>query len=78
MITVSAVHGQIGNILEAGQITNIFMVQVLTETTMSGWIHTYRCPNSVATCIGCVTRDKKVPGSPPVWVASVQAYTSGA
>ena len=32
-------------------------------------------PHLVATRIGCVTCDQKVPGSNPVWVAAVWTYT---
>ena len=38
----------------------------------------YLYPHSVVTHIGSVTRDQKVPGSPPIWVAAVWTYTSGA
>ena len=48
------------------------------EDNLQVRIYCWISPHSVATCIGCVTRDQKVPGLNPVWVAAVWAYTSGA
>ena len=47
---------------------------------MSGLTKEYLAlgPNSVATRIGCVTCDQKLPGSNPVWVAMVWTYTGAA